>query len=80
MIVRSHLTYLKEWINDRLADLSSGKTPNPEKTFAHYWIKNAGNGENFAQQDVVDLLLVAECERTQFQRQCEGEQVVVAGE
>ena len=53
MIVRSHLAYLKEWINDRLADITSGKTPNPEKTFAHYWIKNAGDGENFAHKDVV---------------------------
>jgi hypothetical protein len=53
MIVRSHLAYLKEWINDRLADITSGKTPNPEKTFAHYWIKNAGDGANFAHQDVV---------------------------
>src|SRR6476661_9554868 len=32
---------------------ASGKTPNPEKTFAHYWIKNAGEGENFAHKDVV---------------------------
>jgi hypothetical protein len=31
MTVRSHLAYLKEWIDDRLADLASGKTPNPEK-------------------------------------------------
>jgi hypothetical protein len=53
MTVRSHLTYLKEWIDDRLADLASGKTPNPEKTFAHYWIKNGGEGENFAHKDVV---------------------------
>ena len=53
MTVRAHLAYLKEWIDDRLADITSGKTPNPEKTFAHYWIKNAGNGENFAHQDVV---------------------------
>jgi hypothetical protein len=35
MTVRSHLAYLKEWIDDRLADLASGKIPNPEKTFAH---------------------------------------------
>jgi hypothetical protein len=53
LTVRSHLTYLKEWINDRLADLANGNTPDPEKTFAHYWIKNAGSGENFAHQDVV---------------------------
>jgi cytochrome P450 len=53
MNVRENLTYLKEWIDDRLADLTSGKTQAPEKTFAHYWIKNAGNGEYFAHKDVV---------------------------
>jgi cytochrome P450 len=53
MIVRSHLDFLKQWIDDRLADITSGKTPNPEKTFAHYWIKNAGDGEYFAHKDVV---------------------------
>ena len=53
MTVRSHLAYLKEWIDDRLADIDSGKTPNPEKTFAWYWIKNAGDGEYFAHKDVV---------------------------
>ena len=44
---------LKAWIDDRLADLTNGKTPNPEKTFAWYWIKNAGDGEYFAHKDVV---------------------------
>ena len=53
MTVRSHLAFLKEWIDDKLADLASGKIPNPEKTFAYYWIKNAGDGENFAHKDVV---------------------------
>jgi hypothetical protein len=48
MKVRQNLAYLKEWIDDRLADLTSGKIPNPEKTFAHYWIKNGGEGEDFA--------------------------------
>lgn len=38
---------------DRLGDLENGKTPNPEKTFAWYWIKNAGDGEYFAHKDVV---------------------------
>ena len=51
MTVRSHLAFLKEWIDDRLADLASGKIPDPEKTFAYYWIKNAGDGENFAHKD-----------------------------
>ena len=53
MTVRSHLAFLKEWIDEKLADITSGKTPNPEKTFAYYWIKNAGDGENFAHKDVV---------------------------
>lgn len=53
MNVRSNLAFLKKWINDRLADISNGKTPNPEKTFAHYWIKNAGDGQHFAHKDVV---------------------------
>lgn len=53
MTVRSHLAFLKKWIDDRLADLTSGKTPDPEKTFAHYWIKNGREGENFAHKDVV---------------------------
>ena len=53
MTVRSRLDFLKQWIDERLADLANGKTPNPEKTFAHYWIKNAGDGEYFAHKDVV---------------------------
>jgi hypothetical protein len=53
LIVRSHLAELKAWIAARLADLGNGKTPNPEKTFAWYWLKNAGDGEFFAPQDVV---------------------------
>src|SRR5271170_3627803 len=53
MVVRANLTFLKAWIAERLADLANGKTANPEKTFAWYWIKNAGDGENFAHKDVV---------------------------
>ena len=53
MSVRSNLGFLKKWIDERLADIAKGKTPNPEKTFAHYWIKNAGDGEHFAHKDVV---------------------------
>ncbi|MDQ8729144.1 hypothetical protein [Bradyrhizobium sp. LHD-71] len=53
MSVRSNLDYLKTWINERLGDLKNGKTPNPEKTFAYYWIRNGGEGENFAHKDVV---------------------------
>jgi cytochrome P450 len=53
MVVRKHLAALKTWIDQKLTDLTNGTTPNPEKTFAFYWIKNAGDGENFAHKDVV---------------------------
>ena len=51
--VRERLAFLKEWINARLADISSGKTPDAQKTFAYYWMKNAEDGEFFAHRDVV---------------------------
>jgi hypothetical protein len=53
MIVRQRLDFLKSWIDGRLADIQSGKTKNPEKTIAWYWLKNAGDGSHFAKQDVV---------------------------
>ena len=53
MIVRERLAFLKSWIDDRLADIESGKTKNPEKTIAWYWLKNAGDGSHFAKKDVV---------------------------
>ena len=31
----------------------SGKTPNPEKTFARYWVKNGGDSDYFHHKDVV---------------------------
>jgi hypothetical protein len=53
MIVREHFDFLKSWIDDRLADIESGKTKDPEKTIAWYWLKNAGDGSHFAKKDVV---------------------------
>jgi len=53
MIVRERLDFLKSWIDDRLADIESGKIKNPEKTIAWYWLKNAGDGRHFAKKDVV---------------------------
>jgi len=53
MKVRANLAFLKSWIDERIGDLKSGRTPNPEKTFAHWWIKNSGDGKNFAPKDVV---------------------------
>ncbi len=53
MTVRKNLSFLKSWIDDRLADIGSGKTPEPEKTFAWYWLKNGEDSEYFNHQDVV---------------------------
>jgi hypothetical protein len=53
MKVRSLLDPLKEWIDERVEDLQSGRTPDPDKTIAWYWLKNAGNGEHFSRKDIV---------------------------
>jgi hypothetical protein len=53
MIVRDRLEFLKSWIDDRLTDIENGRTKNPEKTMAWYWLKNAGDGSHFAKKDVV---------------------------
>ena len=53
MVVRENLAFLKSWIDQKITDLNNGATANPEKTFTYYWIKNAGDGEHFAHQDVV---------------------------
>jgi cytochrome P450 len=51
--VREHRDFLKAWIDDRIGDIQSGKTKNPEKTMAWYWLKNAGDGSHFSKKDVV---------------------------
>ena len=53
LIVRKNLDFLKSWIDDRLKDILSGKTPEPEKTLAWYWMKNGEESEYFNHQDVV---------------------------
>ena len=53
MKVRELLDFLKTWIDGRLGDIQSGKTKNPEKTMAYYWMKNAGDGSHFSKKDVV---------------------------
>lgn len=53
MVVRERLDFLKSWIDDRLADIETGNTKNPEATIAWYWLKNAGDGRFFAKKDVV---------------------------
>jgi cytochrome P450 len=53
MTVRSNLSFLKRWIDERIADLLNGRTVSPEKTFVYWWIKNSGDGKNFGKKDVV---------------------------
>jgi cytochrome P450 len=53
MRVRSHFPFLKQWIDGRVGDLLNGKTPNPQQTFVHWWIRNSGDGEYFTRKDVV---------------------------
>ena len=53
MAVRALLPFLKAWIDKRLDDISSGRTANADKTIAYYWLKNSGDGKNFAKRDVV---------------------------
>ena len=53
MKVRELQDFLKSWIGERLSDIHSGKTKNPEKTIAWHWLKNAGDGSHFSKKDVV---------------------------
>ena len=53
MTARKLLDTLKEWIAERVKDLESGRIPEPDKTIAWYWLKNAGNGEHFDRKDIV---------------------------
>jgi cytochrome P450 len=53
MTVRSNLGFLKSWIDAKLDELNDGRIPAPERTFAHYWIKNGADGEDFKRKDVV---------------------------
>jgi hypothetical protein len=53
LMVRSHLASVTQWIGDRIGDLIEGRTPNPEKTFAYWWIRNSGDGEYFTRKDAI---------------------------
>jgi cytochrome P450 len=53
MKVRELQDFLKSWIGERISDIQSGKTKNPEKTIAWHWLKNAGDGSHFSKKDVV---------------------------
>jgi hypothetical protein len=53
MTVRNRLDFLKQWIDERVEDITNGRTANPEKTMVWYWLKNAGDGKNFSKKDIV---------------------------
>ena len=53
MKVRTLLPHLKAWIDERLADIETGRLADAQKTIAWHWLKNAGDGKHFAKQDVV---------------------------
>lgn len=53
MKVHSNIGFLKGWIDERIADLTNGRTAKPEKTFVHYWLRNGAEGPDFARKDVV---------------------------
>jgi hypothetical protein len=53
MKVRAKIDVLKGWIDERVGDVSNRRIPEPEKTFVHYWLKNAGDGEHFSKHDIV---------------------------
>jgi cytochrome P450 len=53
MTVRKNLAFLKSWIDDRLKEIASGKTPDAKKTFAWYWLQNGADSEYFNHKDVV---------------------------
>lgn len=53
MKVRANIDRLKGWIDARVEDVSNQRIPGAEKTFVHYWLKNAGDGEHFSKHDIV---------------------------
>ena len=53
MKVRANLDFLKKWIADRVDDVAAGRVQDADKTFVHYWLKNAGDGSHFSRKDVV---------------------------
>jgi cytochrome P450 len=53
MTVRSRLAAMKQWIDDRICDVVHEKIPNPDRTFAYWWMRNSGDGEYFSRTDAV---------------------------
>ena len=53
MRVRELRDTLKSWIDGRVQAIIDGEIPDPESTWVYYWLKNAGDGENFRRKDIV---------------------------
>ena len=53
MKVRANIDLLKGWIDERVDDVNNRRIPAPERTFVHYWLTNAGDGEHFSKHDIV---------------------------
>lgn len=51
--VRAFRKTLRDWVDEKIEDLLLGKIPEPEKTFAYYWLTNGEQGEDFRRKDVV---------------------------
>src|SRR5829696_2088877 len=53
MRVRELRDTLKSWIDGRVQAIIDGEIPDPESTWVYYWLKNAGDGDNFRRKDIV---------------------------
>ena len=51
--VRAFRPTLRNWIDEKIEDLVVGKIPEPQKTFAYYWLKNGEEGPDFRRKDVI---------------------------
>jgi cytochrome P450 len=53
MRIRELREALKQWIDVRVQAVLDRKVPNPDQTFVHYWLANAGDGQHFRRKDIV---------------------------
>jgi hypothetical protein len=53
MRVRELRDTLKAWIDRRVQAIIDGDVANPEATWVHYWLTNAGAGDIFRRKDIV---------------------------
>src|SRR4029077_11809226 len=50
MKVRELQDFLKSWIDERISDIQSGKTKNPERTMAWHWLRECRGRRSFQQE------------------------------